>query len=286
VRRRKPSADPISYRIDYSIAVQILHAVSEKRAREVPGRARQRREPTPKLRQVVDAARSSLLREDSALLQPDLEAARAESLRLILKSAAELERQRWRRPGRRPPWYLRRLRKARKRRLAEFLERVLEPAAVVLFWSCETEDDAMWEPGREPVALDRRSLLSAAEAEDERAVKAWLCAYLGDLLSSPVPQPTVPRRLWAWLGATRLRARSEPDPRVRYNLACLFSRRAARRFVVANEKPDRDLAEAARQLSLALSRSRGAQREALVRWAQEDPGLQGLRGGEGLPFLH
>ncbi|MDQ2631781.1 MAG: hypothetical protein M3Y75_12540 [Actinomycetota bacterium] len=273
---RERYRDPVAYRIDYSLAAQILHAVSEERDREVPGRVKGKPlEPPEQLGETLEMIQRQLLIGEG---DPGFgfEHARDLALRLIRASARELLRQGWRWPGRRPAWFVRRPRSRSDRRLAEFLDRVLEPTTVVLFWSCqvELEEPPSWEdtaPGRP----DRRLLVDGPE--EGRAPALWLAAYLAEMLEPEPESPQGLRLLLARIGVSRWRRRAEPNPRVRYNLACLYSRLAARRYVDANEDPRERLRRSAEQLREALEGMKGRQREALARWAQEDPGLQGLR---------
>jgi hypothetical protein len=276
-RKRRPSSDPTTYRIEYSLAVELLHAASKDEAQEAPlpeGAV----ESLAELSRVVEIARSALSREERGL-EHGGEASK-QALNLVQASATELSRQGWRYPGRRPPWYVRYRCKRHSRRLAEFLNRVLEPATVVLFWSSLVEEGwptLEFEASTGPV--DRRQLLAALR-EERSAAAQLLRAYLYEMLD-PKHEPLSPwQRLLAHLGAVRLRPRSEPEPRIRYNLACLFSRIASRK----SPQAEQELTESARQLSIALAGSHGREREAMARWARRDPGLSHLRRTERFPL--
>jgi len=222
--------------------------------------------------------------------------------RLTAQAGDELWRLRWRWVGRKPPWFVRWLgwRHWRRRReylvLAEFLDRVLEPAAMILYFSCLVEleivspDWILQEQPRAPRPLKRlrrhrgipydepfrraylQELVSRAqqgrrsgEPEGERRWRRWLPAFLLDNL----------KRLYGWLGVVQHHLLEEPHYRVRYNLACLFSRAS-----VHATDGEAFLFAAETQLRLALDALHGKRRTALAEWAWRDPGLEALRNSE------
>lgn len=267
---RKRYQDPVAYRVDYSLAVQALHARSESPAKEEAYELE-------RLGEIIETVRHGLLVGEGGPA-PDLEWAQDLCARLVKASARELNRQGWRWPGRRPPWFVRYRRRPRNRRLAEFLDGVLEPAAVVLFWSCQIElgGSLWWREEMDYRQPDR--LLLVFDSEPGEVDIRWLASYLNEMLD---PDPAPPRG-WrshlARLGVSRLRRRSEPNPRVRYNLACLCSRLAGSPYATRDEdSPQILLRIAAAQLAAALDGLDGHRREALSEWSRQDPGLAVLR---------
>jgi hypothetical protein len=261
--------DPVAYRVDYSLAAQALLAGSESTARG--------REQAPeRLFEILDTVRHGLLVGEGGPT-PDLEWARALSAHLVKASARELNRQGWRWPGRRPPWFVRYRRRPRNRRLAEFLDGVLEPATVALFWSCHIAlgEDPWWE------TLDYRQpdrLLLVFDSEPGEVDVRWLASYLTEMLDPDPDPPEGWRSHLARLGVSRLRQRSKPNPRVRYNLACLYSRLAGSPSAgTADDRHSILLQVAAAQLAAALDGLDGHRREALSEWSRQDPGLEFLR---------
>lgn len=225
-----------------------------------------------------------------------------DAARLTAQAGDELSRLRWHWVGRKPPWYVRWLgwRHWRRRReylvLAEFLDRVLEPAAMILYFSCLIEmeivspDWILQEQSRAPWPLKRPrrhqgipydepfrrayllELVSRAqpvsrsgEPEGARRWRRWLPAFLMDNL----------KRLQGWLGVVQHHRVEEPHYRVRYNLACLFSRASLH---ATDKAPFLSAAET--QLRLALDALHGKRRAALAEWAWRDPGLAALRNSE------
>jgi hypothetical protein len=178
------------------------------------------------------------------------------------------------------------------------LDTVLEPAALVLYCSCWIEEKG-WLPQvpEDPpgVVLDRKRAYWSAGGKKGR-IDAWLNNYLAYLCNGEGDKPrhwhmrwvrwldakTAPvracvRRLFGWLGFTLWRKPEEVGYRVRYNLACMFSRAAGSR-----ESKDRAMAEAyldlaQTQLALCMKRVSVRDRLALAEWAAMDPGLAWLR---------
>lgn len=305
---RSLQEDSLYYRLEYARIARLLEEKTRPRSPEKPS------SPQLPLSRAASKAIDATLSE----LIPEQEAAGADSDFLWMSAAAlaleaedQLRRLRWRWVGRRPVWYLRVLgRRHRQRRreylvLAEFLDQVLEPATVALYFSCLVEEDRvdadepMLDRRRPPNRPLRRAKLSGKNFS-HGDFDCWMRDYLSYLVGSAEPaEPTEERqkrrpgalmrlltrlarhekRLLAWLGVTWFRPPTEPNYRVRYNLACLFSRAAA-------HSDDReDLLDAAeRQLQLALDALRGARRRALAEWALRDPGLASLRNAEGYRF--
>jgi hypothetical protein len=222
-------------------------------------------------------------------------AAREEAEELVGDSANLLLGAGWRWVARRPPRFVRWKRAPGRwlsrspqpdQELIRFLSWVVEPASVILAFSAwslagrsfplERLDKALAER-QEYDPLDRRS----RELEGEQ----WLFDYLGRL-AYDTPLGTAPTaRAQARLGRTRYRRPRSPSFRVHYNLACLFSRVS----LVAKQYGDeagegRFLSLSSVQLENALLHLPDEQRERLVRWACDDPGLAGLREARGNQF--
>jgi hypothetical protein len=310
--------DPIAYRIEYARIARLLQKKSPPPRKGSTGdEGGEKAGPSGHLELSAAATRAI----DSALrgLTPEQESAgmdfqdlSADAADLVWKASGELERLRWRWVGRRPPWYVRWLgwRHWRRRReylaLADFLDRVLEPATVVLYFSCQVEEGRFEAELLEMLqarafAIQRTLRRPLAERwrpkADLELSNLWLLAYLSQLLG---PAPAEPRpRPWpiawlawmgrrgrlvlAWLGVTRWRQPAEPNYRVRYNLACLFSRLAAQ-FEGKGQLSDFCLREAEHQLRLSLEALHGVRRAALADWARTDPGLAEFRGAQGHRF--
>jgi hypothetical protein len=315
--------DSIYYRLEYARIARLLEGERRPEESRRPGaRFEDDRdiEPTiPPLRLSLSAAAKETIEVVIGELTPE-QRARGEAgrrrkgevylpdrlwidaARLTARAGDELWRLRWRWVGRKPPWYVRWLgwRHWRRRReylvLAEFLDRVLEPAAVVLYFSCLIEleiispDWILQEQPRAPRPL-KRPRRHRGIPHDE----PFRRAYLLELVSraQPAPRPEEPegprrwrrwlpaflmnnlRRLHGWLGVVQHHRLEEPHYRVRYNLACLFSRASV---TAADEEAFLSAAEA--QLRLALDTLRGKRRTALAEWAWQDPGLEALRNSE------
>jgi hypothetical protein len=274
------TSDPTYYRVEYSRIAQGLHELTAVH-----------REGTARSVSLWDdevvAAAVRLVNPETPFEQEhvvDVISARPEPLSvepraLIAATRRELVRLGWRWAGRTPPWYVRRLRRVRpaEHRLAIFLDEVLEPATVVLYFSCRIEEGAKWEINASDLsqprerALDRRA---ATDRSPDAVSDRWLLEYLTDLIGPLPAPPSGLKRAAAWAGVARWRRPSEPNYRVRYNLACLFSRRAR------TSPPDKAglyLELARLQLDLCLSQLGGSRRRAVVEWAEHDPGLAELR---------
>lgn len=238
--------------------------------------------------------------DDSLLLWMDAAA-------LALRAGQQLKRLRWHWVGRRPVWYLRWWGWLHWRRqhllLGEFLDSVLEPVSVTLYFSCLLQEDCVGDP-REILRPAPRSLqpLRRPTLDDEASIdldeaESWLRTYLSHLIYSAgalaarngrPPQRHQrllqhlyrlahrEERLLGWLGVTWMRPAAPLNYRPRYNLACLFSRAAAR-----SERPEVFLDAAAGQLRLALEALHGSRRSALAEWARNDPALRTLRDADG-----
>jgi hypothetical protein len=328
--KRRLKEDSIYYRLEYARIARLL----ERRPGARPDRELRRHEAAELDEEVealpradrltlsaaasraINAALRELTPEQEAALSPESELWR-DAARLVLRAAVELNDLHWQWAGRRPPWYVRWLgwRHLRRRReylvLANFLDRVLEPTAVVLFFSCLLEEEkvspieVLWAGYEPPNGPLRRPWAEWEEPVDfdpeqprEGDVYPWLKDYLADLVGPhPLdiekerrarPRPLqllhdlahLEERLLAWLGATRLRARAAPNYRVHYNLACLFSRSADQ----AERLRADCLWTARRHLELSLNTLRGPLREGLAEWAWKDPGLKTLRDDEAYGF--
>ena len=210
--------DPVVYRIEYSLIAQELHIATEK------ARATEAKSGVPR-----------------ATLS-------GEAKKLIEATTGELRRLGWRWAGGKPPWYIRWARWRRNpeyTHLGAFLDGVLEPATVVLYWSCrvverdwKSVEDLLDRAQRLPKSrprlrwpdlrryrrymrqIDRRRLSRRWHREE----KNWLEDYLEILASPPRTRRPPVVRLFIKLGLSRLKPMPGPSYRVHYNLACLYSR--------------------------------------------------------------
>jgi len=300
VRRPRQRDDPVGYRLRYSLLTQVLHARAEYEYEAIshdrePGR------PPEEATAAIEAARRRVGARSERAEEGPIE----EALRLVEAASGQLRRLGWKWVGNPPRWYVRWLRRRNSdedRHLGQFLDRTLEPASVVVYWSCVVEYGDwsvlafLFEEPPPPRGI-RRLLSPFAWRHPEQARRwlsrnrfvgrwgvdrdAWLRQYLR-ALREPRPRLTDGgRRLHAGLGLARVRQMDAPSYRVRYNLACLFCRlaRRARRPDTLDEFPEAILAEAATQLSICLTSVSGRQRAAILDWAGRDPALAPLRSG-------
>lgn len=256
-RRERHLGDPTWYRISYSLAVQLLDAPASGTH---GGRAKA-----------------------SPVSGPAAAEQRAEQL--LVKVRQQLWGAGWRQVGRRPPlWRRRKLRsrrwpprdsEIRDERVADFLDRTVEPATIVLLWSTRLMQgrrlDFLSRPA--PRALWRvsappRPRGGGTPHTRERAYEA----YLLQLLSRP-PRRSVVRRSLRWIGFA-LEPGRHVSYRVRYNLACLLARAAVRE---EGEAQAQLLAMSVDQLATSFTDLEGPARDLLARWAWSDPGLRGAR---------
>jgi hypothetical protein len=295
MRRRRLRDDPVAFRVKYALLVQRLHEVTDQ-GDDAP--AELKLMSAPAVREAVEATKrlglaheEGLKRERSVNPEEALTSADADpigALALFEASERELRRLGWAWVGSEPPWYRRWLRRRQSsgdRRLGAFLDRVVEPAAVVVFFSCLVES-RQWEPQRflpkrtTKRRLRRRSPLHRWHQDRSQ----WLDQYL-DILREPER-----RKLWwpwrfvAWLGLTAVRPVPPTNYRVRYNLACLYSRLAHHVLLIDGlddlelvRYQQQFLAEAATHLSLCFTRAKLRQRDAIAQWARKDPALATLR---------
>jgi len=298
MRRPKLRDDPVFYRLRYSLIAQMLHARSPVERGLEPAHERDA-DPVGEVAQAIKAARRSVATRPG---RTDAEPRPSQqALQLIELAAAELRRMGWRWIGNPPRWYARVLRHRNSPEdppLGQFLDQLLEPAAVVLYWSCVVEEGE-WErlsflyetarPERRPRRL-RRLALPRPTARRGRWLnrhrfargwnldrEAWLRAYLL-LLRDPTPGlKRDDRPVFARFGFARLRPMPAPNYRVRYNLACLFCRLANRTYLDGGGFHDAIFEEATMHLSRCLAGARGKQREAILDWARRDPSLAPLR---------
>lgn len=319
--------DPTWYRIRYALAVQCLQlAASRKEGRDgkagrkakkgnggwdvgigwppglKPGSEKNARwkggDFSAALRRLLVA-----LAEDGNTLPPELAARMAGEL--LVQTGEVLNKDGWRWVGRPAPRFRRGAEwlqvkldnriplKWRERpvasdqKLTQFLNEVVEPAAVVLYCATIATEDGEYErlrvAIREPAStgvtrLDRRSLSRKTKAE-------WARAYLGAVLVEP-PAPDgssaalaarLRRRRWR-----KARAQVSLDPRANYSFACLLSRLVSEAPVEADRAGF--AAMAAKQLESALARSPSRRRGRLAEWARDDPDLDGLRDHDRVTF--
>lgn len=253
---RRPEEDPITYRIAYARAAQALHVrTDDAEDRVVAG-------PeiplTEKMEGAIEAAVAGASLDE---LLSEIASPADEALQLVEMARAQLVLlgNLW--VARPIAWYEPRMRLRRRWRrwrsadpkLPDFLTSVVEPATVVLLFSARVQEG--WGPRFEDAAppsekLDRRFGLSGEDAPDE-----WLHQYL-NLLREPS---------------------ADVNYRVRYNLACLFSRAAWVSYLRDGGFADAYLIESATHLRLAVAGATGPRRRSMVEWAWRDPALSGLR---------
>jgi hypothetical protein len=265
--------DPTWYRIGYSLAAQRLHAAMPDEDRvwgENPGGL---------TGEIIDALRERQGRSREYGRGPV--AAEAEALRLLVTTATVLAASGWRWAGRRPSWSarlwartVRRRRRVADPRLAEFLDAVVEPAAVVLLWSARVEAGHGLE--RTPEIAGRA--YASRPIDRKRLGAAWLVRYLDELLT-PEPLPAKRwRRLLGALGFTRFRAARSRGYRVEYNLACLLSRTIVFDGEGDPDPRDQEAANAAAShLQRCFDAVGGPSLEQIASWAWQDPGLANLK---------
>ena len=295
--------DPAWYRAIYSLAAHRLHSVSD--AVEVHERPLRKR--TAQL--VEDLGRAPDADPVEALV-----AARSDAETLIAVSDQALADAGRRWVGRKPVWH-RALRPppgwhrilgrprspASNPDVAEFLERVMEPAAVILLLSIRVELERRSEAGDRGLtdslieralaagggdftcdrrAGPRRESLEARERYGQQKLQRdpvridddWLLAYFDILLREGHGPSGRWRRLLAWGGAVRLRPIRPPSYRALYNAACLLSRLAHEHDGFAGL-----VTASASQLKRAFAElPPGARRDLLSTWAWRDPGLVAL----------
>lgn len=255
-------SDPTWYRIGYSLAAQRLHAATA-------GGDRFRGDDFGRETAGILSRLEGIQAEVDEL--PTFAAAERDARALAVATAATLRSSGWGWVRRRPAWFVRlwgHRGPAADRKLASFLSKVVEPAAVVLVHSARAGEGSAPKVRRSP---DPSWALSRAELAGGEKHQDWFDRYLGELLG----EDEIKRSRWldllAWLGSTKHRRPEPVNYRVRYNLACLFSR-----FVRSSE--DRDQIQIALgQLYLCLKAVDPRKRAQLVRWAWQDPGLNGLR---------
>ena len=307
LRMSEKLADPTWYRISYSLAAQKLHAAHGTK-------------PAGRYVKRLDVSASaavkemgSLRRSVSASGEKGFKDAEDDALEVIRVTAAVLADMGWRWAGRNPSWYVswserlpaallrlvRRLRRKPRRRsiagdwpLAKFLDRTVEPAAVLLVWSARIERHALESPlGCELRKLEDHLIALAENPASERRPNKelrpdrrqyapdgdWLCRYVIELADDRDPKHDRWKRFLAWLGVSRYRLRGKANYRVQYELACLFSRLAQKR-PGADGKANEAVVERAREhLGRSLSELPEPRRTETAGWARQDPGLAGLR---------
>jgi hypothetical protein len=265
--------DPIVYRIAYSRIAQLLHLATE--AENGDGE----KKLDNHVRDVLDKLPGSgppLSREEAAVT------ALRESVALIERTRAELVELGWMYVGWTPSRGKRWIRtvKGERLRLAEFLDQVVEPATVVLCFSAEIEnlepgeliEEPILKPKFSPEPLDRRVVdLQDKTFLEEDVDQEWLRSYLGYLaITPPREQRDRPER-FGW------KAVPDVNYRVRYNLACLYSRIGARQYLARSDELPETFRRAAVQLRLAIGGAELGERQALAAWARRDPALLPLQ---------
>jgi hypothetical protein len=236
--------DPVAYRADYSRLAQSLHLQSVRD--ETYGSV----DPdVAKLVKKLIGPRPS---------KPSAEEVMEEALLLIDRARTELLDLGWKWVGWAPRRYRHPFRRREKRRLADFLAQILEPATVVLYFSARIESGEAFKlsDAVPPSPLRRKRQVPRQGAAPEEGDKEWAALYLQYLLSGKVSDE---RERWfmTW------RRSDEVNYRVRYNLACMYSR--------LRDGPSLD--RSLEQLRQAIASAKGRERQALVGWARKDPSL-------------
>ncbi|HEX3361913.1 MAG TPA: hypothetical protein VHS74_13050 [Solirubrobacterales bacterium] len=273
---RRYEEDPIAYRIAYSRVTQTLHLATEGKGKGMPSTR-------------VDKAVEKLVASEPIGGQDQLAGdAMREALELIEHTRAKLVRLGWEwigwvpskrrrkraikdcgglpgitRPGKRR----KHIKEARE--LAEFLDQVVEPATVVLYYSARVRargyDSSLFLAEESSVPLGRRGVHLDAQQDASASPPPWLRSYLGYLIAG---SPEKPRKRPGRFGWKR---REVVDFRVRYNLACLYCRLGA-----ATAQSDRAFALAADQLRKSIEHAPLDERAALMKGAPDDPALKCL----------
>ncbi len=310
LRMSEKLADPTWYRISYSLAAQKLHAANGTK-----------KGPDGLVKSPDKGASAAV--KDMADLRSSVgvsgkrgfKEAEDDALEVIRVTAAVLADMGWRWAGRNPSWYVswserlpaallrlvRRLRRKPRRRsiagdwpLAKFLDRTVEPAAVLLVWSARIERRVLKSLLRRELRELENHLIALAEnrAPERRPNKElrpdrrqyaeggggdWLFRYVIELADDRDPEHDRWKRFVAWLGVSRYRLRGKANYRVQYELACLFSRLAQKR-PGADGKANAAVIERAREhLGRSLSELPEPRRTEAADWATRDPSLVGLR---------
>ena len=308
LRMSEKLADPTWYRISYSLAAQKLHA------------AHGTKKGADGLVKSLDKSASAAVKDMADLRSSvgvsgkrGFKEAEDDALEVIRVTAAVLADMGWRWAGRNPSWYVswserlpaallrlvRRLRRKPRRRsiagdwpLAKFLDRTVEPAAVLLVWSARIERRVLKSPLRRELRELENHLIALAENRaperrpnkelrpDRRQYAAggdWLYRYVIELADDRDPEHDRWKRFVAWLGVSRYRLRDKANYRVQYELACLFSRLAQKR-PGTDGKTNEAVAERAREhLGRSLSELPEPRRTEAADWATRDPSLVGVR---------
>jgi hypothetical protein len=285
MKRTSYEDDPIAYRISYSRIAQTLHLKSvekqkdeeeqveqendaKKTAAKKTGGSKEAPAKRPRRKTVAELVKE-LVGEEPAQDKPaDIE---ADALKLIEDAGNELTELGLPFVGRTWGKVRRAVRWREPKRLARFLDEVLEPATVVLYFSARIEnghrDAWLLDPARPDTPPDRRRRESDQEA--------WLKDYLGYLVKEGSSEgPSLPSRFW--------KDAEGVNYRVLYNIACMYARLGAPR---TKSKGKTEMADAALSLALehlasAISGAHGSERRALSEWSRVDPALKPLREGD------
>lgn len=291
--KRTLAEDPTGFRIDYSRIANLLHLQSQEKPPTAAERPNEIAEPDPDeiaapglgeiaekaiavaRREVTPEQRNRCLREGAIPEQ---------AAELVGRAARQLTLFGHRGVHQQPPWHVRVQQRRRGRErllLTRFLDRLLEPASVVLYFSglvAERKNpDVPPEPPDSAAPPDRTKAPAAPGEGPARAREEWLRQYLAFLRAESAPRIVPIHGPLGRLDLRRPPQPASPNYRVRYNLACLFSRLAASEAGGDDGVQKSYLAEAKRQLRQSLAAVRGRQRRAIVAWAEKDPGLEGLR---------
>jgi hypothetical protein len=265
--RRAFAADPNWYRIGYALAVEWLHAASKEAAKaDRTAKEDVAADDGDALAKLLGSYRDTRLIDESR--DARLENAESTAAGLARQAAVTLDRHGWHWPMRRPGgvwrlWYHRR--PAIDPNLAEFLDRVVGPGAAIVVGSARVERGKLdWATLQraEPFADRWRLRIGALDNADLARYLAYLAA----------DHDTRLRRRVA--GALRAKWRNPRGAsyRVRYNLACLYSR------LIGRDGGAAAAAASATQLERSFDDvPPGPRHRQLVTKAWADPGLDALR---------
>jgi hypothetical protein len=265
--------DPITYRIAYSRITHLLHLETKDK---------RRRRPSKRVRNLV----ADLLQADPS--RPDEDVARAalvDSLALLGNVRRELDELGWRWVGWPPSKFKlrRRFVSNEVRRLGRFLDQVLEPCTVILYFAARTEmagpDESLLPPRESNRLLDRREVKFEPEKPaPSKETETWLHSYFDYLVTPPLQATQGFPGRFEWSARIGWKQAKRVKPRVRYNLACLYSRlgdqfdaegkeeSAGRAFVCGFDQLRRSIAEA-KEPECAV----------LAKWAPLDPAFEPLK---------
>jgi hypothetical protein len=287
MKRGEYIEDPIGYRVAYSRIAQSLHA-------KLPAKESEKDEPDGEVNVEErllgkEAKRTITLLIGTAPPEPSIDVVK-DAMRLVTRTRGHLAELGWEWVGSAPRTWRRWVRcRGEALRLAEFLDQIVEPATVVLYHSARLEAEGVTPPVFETPArrkeamplLRRRVTADDYFAEVGVAGRPWLDRYLERLTASAAaPRPDPPGFGW--------KRHSDLNYRVRYNLACMYSRMGGRDVHEETKETRADEISSAwifdralDELHRAVLDATGVERDLLVGWARRDPSLRSLKDSVG-----